>query len=215
MKNFQSKEVIISKSELEKENQSPELESDIDFAHIVASCLNNLIDARLIKADWISNASPDRIEEFICRFEPDIAGRSFERENIKELTSADKELLSTFFFSESDSHTFSEDRIKEKEEDIKTMRSLLQRLQNKFPELMGFVLYGSRMDVTRKLRGKEFGMPDSWGERRGMSDIDSIAVINSKQVYDFSITDFDAFEKLNEKQEKIEKLLEKGIKDFQ
>ena len=116
------------------------LEENVEFAHVVGTAINQLIDGRVLSTQDVSDASDDTLFEFVQRFETEIKIGSFSEK--------DKEKLKTLFSSK----TLEVDPGPNRERLIDLARSFLTYERQTGMRIKGIILFGSRMDPSKKAR---------------------------------------------------------------
>lgn len=128
---------------MEQENLSYEqqkkmelYEHDADFAHVMASRLNQLIDDKALTVEDVGKAPHDILDEFLCYFSDQIIDGDF--------LPYSKDKIKRFFNGESTG------RIDAKkgpvgEQYVSMMKELLEEVKKGSSNIKGMILFGSRM----------------------------------------------------------------------
>lgn len=113
-------------------------EHDADFARIIASRLNQLIDDEVLTVEDVEKASHDILDEFLFfSFHYEIIDNGFSDKR--------KGKIRRFFKGESVERVDIKERGPVKEQYVDMMREIFEALQRLSPHVMGMILLGSRM----------------------------------------------------------------------
>lgn len=126
---------------IEQQKKLELYEHDVDFAHIVALRLNRLIDDRVLTVEDVARAPHHILDEFLYFF-----GDQFINTNFPDIDDENK--IKRFFRGEPVDIATLKERGPVGQQYVAMMKEILMAVKSNFPNMIGLLLYGSRMGVT-------------------------------------------------------------------
>ena len=147
----------------EQQKKQELYERDADFAHIIASRLNQLIEDKVLTGEDVGRASHDKLDEFLYLFHDQIIDGFF--------YSIAKGKIKRFFNGESTETVDLKKRVPIGEQYTAMMKEVLMYSKEQFFGINGMVLFGSRMG---SYADSESDCDFVWiGQNRGVSPANS------------------------------------------